>query len=446
MGRYYIWTIGCQMNVADSERLGSHLEQLGYQATERPENADIVVLNSCVVRQSAEDRVVNKLASLRPLKRSRPDAVLALMGCMVDSRTEALKKRFPHVDVFMKPQVYAPLLELARERAPLSCQQEVGLPLPTAPGPTVFIPIIQGCDEFCTFCIVPYRRGRQRSRPIAVVRQEVEILAQRGVKEVTLLGQTVDAYGYDLPEQPDLADLLEELNPVPGLARIRFLTSHPRYMTHKLIAAVARLDRVCEFINLPFQAGDDDVLRAMRRTYTIQEYRQLMRDIRGTIPNVSLSTDVIVGFCKETEEQFRRTLDLLEEVRFDKVHVAAYSTRPGTIAARTLADNVPLEVKRERLQRVEELQERIATEINADLLGQRMEILVEERHKGQWQGRTRTNKLVFFPDDIEYDRKGELVEVLVTKAGPWALQGQLTEATGSVAHALLVPHGAGVVN
>ena len=430
MGTYYLWTVGCQMNVADSERLGAHLESLGHTPSPTAEAADIVVVNSCVVRQHAEDRVANKLHSLRPIKAARPDQVVALMGCMVGPRTEELKKRFPHVDVFMRPQVYAPLLELVLERATGDgCLPtgQAGLPTEfTVPvtGATAFIPIIHGCDNFCTFCIVPYRRGRERSRPIDDVVREIDGLVQRGVKEVTLLGQKVDSYGLDFEDGTDLADLLTAVNRVDGLERIRFLTSFPLGVTDKLIGAVARLDKVCEHINIPVQSGDNAVLERMQRGYSIETYRDRIRRIREGIPSVTLSTDVIVGFCGETEQEFRRTLDLLEETRFDVVHVAAYSVRQGTIAARTLPDDVTLEEKKERLKRVEALQENIAREIHAALLGQETEVLVEGQKDGRWEGRSRTNILVHFAASA-LDLRGELVTVKVEATSPWSLLGEL---------------------
>jgi tRNA-2-methylthio-N6-dimethylallyladenosine synthase len=352
--------------------------------------------------------------------------VLALMGCMVGPKTDELRKRFPKVDLFMRPQQFEPLLEMARERADLASCQDDGLVVPRATGPTAFIPIIKGCDEFCTFCIVPYRRGRQVSRPLEEIVEEARALAAQGVREVTLLGQTVDAYGLDLPHGYDLADLLEAVNAIPELARIRFLTSHPRYMTDKLIRAVADLPKVCEHINLPFQAGDDEVLQRMRRTYDSTAYRALMAKIKATIPGVGLSTDVIVGFPGETEEQFAATLDLLREVRFDVVHVAAYSTRPGTIAARRLPDDISKDVKKERLHRIEELQAQIAAENNAPLVGQEAEVLVEKRDlQGNWEGRTRSFKTVHFPAGAS-DLIGELVNVRITRATAWSLSGEAT--------------------
>ncbi len=401
------------MNKAEAERLGSYLEQLDYQATATAEQADIIVLNSCVVRQSAENRVINKLHNLKSLKRLRPNLTLALTGCMVNSEIEQLQKSFPYVDYFFKPGDYPRWLGKA----------EPETVLPRHPAPTTFVPIMQGCNNFCSYCIVPYRRGRERSRPVAEIACEVKELAHRGVKEATLLGQNVDSYGHDLADRPDLADLLKELNTIDGLARIRFLTNHPKDMSPRLIEAVACLDKVCEHISLPAQSGDNDILTAMKRGYTVEYYRQLVGQIRSEIPGVALSTDVIVGFPSESEAQFQQTVDLLSELRFDTVHVAAYSPRPGTAAARELEDNIPLAEKKRRLNVIEQLQESIATEINARLQGKTTEILVEGRGKGKWQGRTRSDKLVFFSDNGNY--LGQLVKVVIEKTSPWSLQGKV---------------------
>jgi len=421
MNTFHIWTIGCQMNKADSERLETALEQLGLRPVEQPAQADVVVLNSCVVRQAAEDKVVSTLGAVRPLKRSQPQRILALMGCMVGPKTDALQKRFPEVDLFLRPQQYGPLLDLVGQRLGVDWEGCIGSLAPAHPEVTCYVPIIHGCDLMCTFCIIPYRRGRQASRPLDEIAHEVELLAARGVKEVTLLGQTVDAYGHDLPGQPDLADLLYRLNEVSGLARIRFLTSHPSYMSQRIIDAVASLPKVCEHINLPVQAGDDQVLERMRRPYTQAQYRQLVQEIRETIPAASISTDLIVGFPGETEEQYQRSLEMVEELRFDKVHCAAYSPRPGTVAQRSLPDDVPQEEKARRLHQVDDLQERILTEINAALVGQEAEVLVEGRKKGRWFGRTRTDKLVFFDDPGDW--QGQLVNITVQRSSPWSLQG-----------------------
>ena len=401
------------MNKAESERLASYLEQAGYQSATSAEDAELIILNSCVVRQSAENKVINKLNALKPLKRSRPDLSLAVTGCLVNSEIDQLKQSFPYVDYFFKPGEYPPWINTAQS----------GFILPQHPSPATFVPIIQGCDNFCSYCIVPYRRGRERSRPVEEIVAEVKELVRRGVKEVTLLGQNVDSYGHDLPDTPDLADLLCELNGIDRLVRIRFLTSHPKDMSAKLIEKVACLGKVCEEISLPVQSGSSDILRAMRRGYTVEHYYQLVTDIRSRIPGVALSTDVIVGFPSETEEQFQATFDLLSALRFDTVHVAIYSPRPGTVAARELTDDVPLATKRERLSRVERLQGVIATEINSCLLGKTVEVLVEGEKKGRWQGRTRSGKLVFFSDSSNC--LGQLVKVRIEKTSPWALQGNI---------------------
>ncbi len=420
MQKYYVWTIGCQMNKADSERMESALGQMGLASTGSPKDADVVVLNSCVVRQGAEDKVTGMLTSLKPLKQGDPDKIVALMGCMVGPKTDSLSARFPYVDVFMRPQQYAPLIDLLADRMGIDPEGCVG-PLTARPDVTAYVPIIHGCDKFCSFCIIPYRRGREVSRPVEDVVTEVRLLAGRGVKEVTLLGQNVDSYGHDLPGGPDLGDLLAAVHDVDELERVRFLTSHPNDMSDHIIESVARFDKVCEHINLPFQAGDDEVLARMRRGYTNDEYRALIDKIRGRVPSVSLSTDVIVGFCGETDEQFGRTLELIRDLRFDKVHAAAYSPREGTIAGRTLGDDVPHEVKQARLKTLEEHQEQILTELNAKLLGRTTQVLVEGRKRDRWYGRNRNDKLVFFDD--EQDVTGNLVGITIDKTGPWSLQG-----------------------
>ncbi len=421
---YYLWTIGCQMNQADSERLESALGQLGIDPVDRPQDADVLVFNSCVVRQQAEDKVVGNLTATAPIKKRRPGQVVALMGCMVGPNTQELRRRFPHVDVFMRPQQYTPLLDLLGERLNVDWEGCVGELTPNRPGVTCHVPIIHGCDLMCTFCIIPYRRGRQVSRPPEEVAREVEMLVSRGVKEVTLLGQTVDAYGLDLPGKPDLADLMTRLEDVAGLERVRFLTSHPSFMSEGIIRAVAELPKVCEHVNLPVQAGDDRVLERMRRPYTQQEYRELVGRIQETVPGASMSTDIIVGFPGETREEFHRSLQLVSDLRFDKVHCAAYSSRPGTTAHRTMADDIHREEKVWRRGQIDALQEEILRETNSALVGSNVEVLVESSQKGKWQGRTRSNKLVFFEDDT--DQLGRLVDIKITQASPWSLQGAVS--------------------
>ena len=429
---YYLWTIGCQMNFADSRQAAEELQKLGYREVDRPQDADLILLNTCVVRQSAEDKVTGRLTSLAGLKRRRPEVKLALMGCFVNE-IPALAHSYPWVDAFIKPSDVAAVVALAKQQSAVSEQQSaIRSPISNLQPPiSVGVPISQGCDHLCTYCIVRLRRGPEISRPVSEIVAEVSELAARGVREVTLLGQNVDSYGRDLstgprqgrPKPTDLADLLEAVHEIEDLSRIRFLTSHPADMSQRLVETAARLPKVCEHMEVPVQSGDDTVLRRMSRGYTAAQFCDLVDRIRTAMPGVGLATDVIVGFPGETEAQFEATYRLLEELRFDMVHVAAYSPRPGTPAAR-LADDVPPEEKERRRQAVDDLQEQIVGEINAALLGQTVEVLVEERHKGKWRGRTRTNKLVFF-DTGQEDWTGQLVQVHIVKTGPWSMQGEV---------------------
>ena len=420
--RYHIWTMGCQMNKADSAKLAAGLDCLGHQPVARLEEADLVVINTCVVREHAERRAVSKLGSLKRLKAQRNGLRIVLTGCLVGPRTAELQQRFPYVDVFAAPQAFTEIISAIELEDCVSRSSEFwAATFPTPDGPTAYVPVVHGCNKFCSYCIVPYRRGRERSRPLADLRREVENLVAGGVREVTLLGQSVEAYGRDLADHPDLADLMRDLHEIAGLERIRFLTSYPADVTERIIDAVAELPKVCECFSLPLQSGDDEALARMRRSYTADEYRTVVERIRHRIPNVAITTDVIVGFCGETEAQFQRTYDLLAELRFDKVHVAAYSPRPGTIAARTMEDDVPAEAKQTRLQAVESLEARIAGEINAALVGSVQEVLVEGSRRGRWSGRTRTDKLAHFAGGC---RAGELARVRIERASPWSLQGK----------------------
>ncbi len=437
-GTYHIWTVGCQMNKSDSERFAATLEALGLRPAPI-ESADVIVLNSCSVRQSAEQRALSKLGSLQAPKRRRPGLFVVLAGCMVGENQAGLCRQHPLVDSFVpagdaEALAVAVSTRLEASGAVRSCASSpADRVTPHEPGGICrWVPIIHGCNQFCSYCIVPYRRGRERSHPIAEVVADVEAAAASGAKEVTLLGQNVDAYGRDLPERPGLADLLAAVDAVPGLARLRFLTSHPRHMSDGLIRAVADLPKVCEHINLPVQSGDDDILRAMRRGYSRQEYLELTARIRAAIPDASLSTDVIVGFPGETDEQFRHTYDLLAEIGFDVVHVAMYSPRPGTAAAE-MADDVPAEEKKRRLLLVEELQERLVGTANAFLVGNTVEVLVEGHKGGKWFGRTRSNKLVFFTASGNW--LGWLGPVEITSSTAWSLQGAPASASPGAAPA-----------
>ncbi len=424
--RFHIWTIGCQMNEADSAKIAAILQEVGYRSTDDEEVADIVVLNSCVVRQAAEDKVAGKLTALIGLKRRRPELAVVLTGCMVTRQQEALSQRFPHVDLFFDPSDFNKLQNVVPELAALEDDLDQ-LPhyyLPDTTGAssvTAFVPIIYGCNFLCSYCIVPYRRGRERSRPLAEVVREVEMLVDRGVREVTLLGQTVNAYGHDLSEPMTLATLLRAVDAVPGLDRLRFLTSHPKYMSDEIIETMAELPSVCEHMNLPVQAGDNEVLRRMRRTYTRDDWKDRIDYTRSQMPTATVATDIIVGFPGETDEQFRQTHELLEEVGCDKVHLAMYSPRPGTLSARWV-DDVPHPEKQRRHRELENLQERLCSRLNENRFGTVAEVLVEGKAKGRWTGRTRGNTLVHFDD--ERDVLGKLVDVRITKTSPWFLLGE----------------------
>ena len=425
------------MNVADSLRVASALEHLGYQPTRLADEANVIVLNTCVVRQSAEDKAYGRLHTLRPLKAQRPDLVINLMGCLVGVKGhDHLQKRFPFVDVFSPPSDPGPLVAYltqgeSRELQLSETEQrhavmdgDLRLPLDER-GRLVatHVPVVLGCSHACTFCIIPYRRGVERSRSVGDILSEVRSLVAQGVKEITLLGQIVDRYGKDIPDGPSLAALLRIVHQVDGLERIRFLTSHPNWMTGELLDVVAELPKVMPHIEVPVQAGDDQVLEAMKRGYTVNDYRHLVRRIRERIPGVSIATDIIVGFPGETEEQFRHTYDLLEELRLDVAHLARYSSRPGTVAERRLPDDVPEAEKWRRFRLLEEQHERISGEINTRYLGELVEVLFEDQVRGRWRGRTPTNKLVFV--ESSEDLRGQLRQVRVTWAGPWSMQAAL---------------------
>lgn len=491
-GKYHIWTVGCQMNQADSQRIQTMLDELGWEEASM-EQANLVVLNTCSVRQAPEEKAHNLLARLRRAKDQRDDLLVALMGCMIGNQKtiDALGKRYPHVDLFMKVEQADILPQFLEERwTPISgagCLDIDFLPdsveedavveeipvlsaaptfatsinrrgkqtvLPMAitpkPGeriahyptkiepaqtsPTAWLPIVLGCNKVCTYCIVPYRRGRERSRPLEELMVEARSLVEKGAKELTLLGQTVEAYGLDLPDKPDLADLMTNLSEIEGLARIRFMTSYPRHMTDSMFERMAHLPKVCEHLNIPVQSGDDAMLKRMKRGYSLDEYIERIDRVRELWPAITLSTDVIVGFCGETEEEFQHTLDLLEKVRFDVVHVAAYSVRPGTVAARW-EDDIPLAEKKRRLHAVEDVQAEIALKLNQSYLGKVEEVMVEDtnisREQRQLKGRNRANKLVFCPDpsaneseDQRILRPGDFVQVRIERATAWSLQGE----------------------
>jgi tRNA-2-methylthio-N6-dimethylallyladenosine synthase len=424
--RYYVWTVGCQMNISDSERLEAALQGVGYSPAQRPDEASFIVLNSCSVRESAEERIRGKLGELVRVKREQPDTRVVLWGCMVGPENRSIfERQLPMVDHFVSPSAVDEVLALAPN--PVYTLDEPALPVASWAHPpvSVHVPIQYGCNMSCSYCVIPLRRGRERSRPLAEIVEECARIVARGAREITLLGQIVDSWGHDLPGRPQLADLLAAVHEVPGLQRLRFLTSHPAWMTDRLIETVARLPRCMPDINLPVQAGSDRLLKIMRRGYNAARYTALVGKIRAAMPHVSLTTDIIVGHPGETRADFEATLSLCEQIRFDKVHVAAFSARPGTPAATQEADPalaVPEPEKEARRRELEQLQERVATERNAAFLHRTVEVLVEGESKGKWRGRSPNNKLVFFahPDDLT----GRTVPVQITQTSPWALQGR----------------------
>jgi len=449
--RYHIWTAGCQMNVADSQRIASALEQLGYRSTPVAEQADVVVLNTCVVRQSAEDRAFGRLTSLRPLKERRPEVVINLMGCLVGVKARPeLAAAYPYVDVFSPPSDPQPLIDhLTQSEGRSLDQQDTRQRFATMDGDLLLplherghlvsahVPVVYGCSHACTFCIIPFRRGPERSRSVGQIVAEVRSLAEQGVREVTLLGQIVDRYGMDVPDGPNLSELLRAVHQVDGIRRIRFLTSHPNWMSEQLLETVAELEKVCEHIEVPVQAGDDEVLRQMRRGYRAEDYRRLIARIRQRLPGASIATDIIVGFPGEGESQFQQTYQLLAELELDVAHLARYSARPRTVAARRLIDDIPEQEKMRRFQLLEELQTGIADRNHRRLIGRQLEVLVEGKRRGRWMGRTRTNKLVFF--EAEAELRGELVQVTIEHAGPWSLRGSIGDEPKSLPSAALLP-------
>ncbi len=441
---YNLWTIGCQMNAADSRHLASRLEALGWTACDHAEDADLVILNTCVVRQQAEDKAWARLQYARGLKQRRPEMKIALMGCLVGTRegtSTPLREQLDFVDYFLPPSDFTPLIaglgeeEAAarsaeeRERRERERLQEANEHLPAAErgAVTANVPVVLGCSHACTYCIIPYRRGAEHSRPAAEILDEVRRLSAEGVREVMLLGQIVDRYGRDLPGGPDLAALLVAVARTPGLRRVRFMTSHPAYVSDGLLDTVAQEPNICPHLEVPVQSGNDRILAAMRRGYTRDDYRRLVDRIRARLPAAAIHTDIIVGFPGETEAEFEDTRRLLEELRLDNVHLARYSPRPQTYAARRLPDDVPPEEKERRWVALDAVQRRIQDEKNAAFRGRTVEVLVESRDdkRGRWRGRAPDNRLVFFADDRDW--RGRLAPVTLEWTGPYSLLGRVAD-------------------
>lgn len=442
--QYHITTFGCQMNKADSERMAGILEDMGYLFTEDPYDADLVLYNTCTIRDNAEQKVYSYLGRQARRKQTKPDLTLIVAGCVAQQEGESLLRRVPELDLIMGPQHANRLQELLEQvnngsqivaTEPIHIVEDITKPRRDSTV-TAWVNVIYGCNEHCTYCVVPGVRGTEQSRYPEAIRAEMEDLARQGFKEVTLLGQNIDAYGRDLPgTTPEgrnlytLTDLLHYVHDVEGIDRIRFATSHPRYFTERLIKACKDLPKVCEHFHIPFQSGDNDILKAMRRGYTHEKYRRIIDTIREYMPDASISADAIVAFPGETEEQFENTLKLVEDIGFDQLNTAAYSPRPNTPAA-TWDNQLSEEVKGDRLQRLNHLVSQKAAERSQRYAGRIEEVLVEDqnpKNPSQVMGRTRGNRLTFFAGDIN-ELKGKTVEVKITEVRPFSLTGEPIEA------------------
>ncbi|MBI4531255.1 MAG: tRNA (N6-isopentenyl adenosine(37)-C2)-methylthiotransferase MiaB [Candidatus Latescibacteria bacterium] len=431
MKTVYIETYGCQMNVADSEMMAGVLTKAGYGLTESAGQADVILINTCAIREHAEARVFGRLAELQRYRLRRPEMVIGLCGCMAKHLGEKLTRRAPYVDFIASPDAYRRLPDLIRKTADDEAlmdlrldREEVyaGVDPVRKHGVSAWLTVMRGCDKFCSFCVVPFVRGRERSVPPDEVERQVRLLAEEGYKEVTLLGQTVNAYRYD---ETDFADLLERLGQIDGVERIRFTSPHPSDFSEKLLNVIAGNPKVCKHLHLPVQAGSDRILERMRRSYTVEAYCHLVENIREKMPEVGLTTDIIVGFCGETEEDFEKTCDLIRWACYDSAFMFTYSPRDGTSAYRDLVDDVPDDEKVRRLQHLIDLQEGISLEINRGLIGRRVEVLVEGQSRRDAEklfGKIGTFKTVVFPQMGE--RPGDIVEVEIVGATSHTLLGE----------------------
>ncbi|MER3432661.1 MAG: tRNA (N6-isopentenyl adenosine(37)-C2)-methylthiotransferase MiaB [Leptolyngbya sp. ERB_1_1] len=438
--RYHITTFGCQMNKADSERMAGILETMGFEWSEEPNEADLILYNTCTIRDNAEQKVYSYLGRQAQRKQENPEITIVVAGCVAQQEGESLLRRVPELDLVMGPQ-YANQLEDLLEQVfsgnqvvatdPIHIVEDITKPRRDSQV-TAWVNVIYGCNERCTYCVVPSVRGVEQSRTPEAIRAEIELLAAQGYKEVTLLGQNIDAYGRDLPGATPqgrhlhtFTDLLYFVHDVPGIDRIRFATSHPRYFTERLIRACAELPKVCEHFHIPFQSGDNEVLKAMSRGYTHERYRRIIETIREYMPDASISADAIVGFPGETEAQFENTLKLVEDIGFDLINTAAYSPRPGTPAA-VWENQLAEEVKADRLQRLNRLVSQTAAERSQRYAGRIEEVLVEAQNPKdptQVMGRTRGNRLTFFAGSID-ELRGQSVKVRITEVRPFSLTGQ----------------------
>jgi tRNA-2-methylthio-N6-dimethylallyladenosine synthase len=435
MSKLHLITYGCQMNEYDSERVAGLLGKQQYELTDRPDDADVILLNTCSIREKAEDKVFSQLGSLKHFKRARPDLVIGVMGCMAQLQQGRIQERAPHVDlVFGSPAIARVGELLARVKAGRGPVIETGegdlVKITARPGAATrlkaFVTVMEGCEKHCTFCVVPTTRGRERSHAPDVIVEEIHGLAAAGCKEVTLLGQTVNAYGRDLTPPTDLPALLERVNDIEGIERIRFTTSNPYNLTARLVEAIRDVPKVVEYLHLPLQSGSDRVLARMHRGYTRARYFELIAALRDAVPEIALSTDLIVGFPGETDEDFAQTLDMVERVGYDNAFVFRYSQRPGTPAA-TMPDQVPEDVKARRNAALLEVAARVAAGRSRTLEGRTMPVLVDgtsRKNPREATGRTRCNRVVNF-DAGGRDLLGCVVPVRITQALPHSLRGAL---------------------
>jgi len=432
-----ILTYGCQMNVADSERMAGLLKKIGYTLTEDANAADLILINTCCVRATAEDKVFGQIGRFKALKREKPSLILGVTGCMAQKEGANLIKRAPHVDFVLgtgqNSEVARVVQSLERERKHFVDVSNVSGEIPGEVFPlrggkvSTFVPIMYGCNNFCTYCIVPYVRGRERSREPEEIFAEVRQAVAEGFKEITLLGQNVNSYSGGM----SFAELLTTVDKISGVERLRFMTSHPKDLSDELIAAIAGGKNICEHIHLPVQYGSDKILQRMNRVYTVEKYLRLVEKIRAAIPNVSLTTDLIVGFPGETEETFQETLEFLRAVKFDAAFTFIYSKRSGTPAA-TFENQIDDETKHRRLSELMTVQNEISLKKNSALIDSVVEVLVEGASKTDekiFTGRTRSNKIVLFAHGAE--RAGELINVKISHAQTWLLKGEVQNYGGS---------------
>lgn len=442
MGRkLYIKTFGCQMNEYDSARMADALVDVyGFELASQPEEADVILVNTCSVRDKAQEKLFSQLGRWRPWKTERPGRVLGVGGCVASQEGAAIRERAPYVDLVFGPQTLHRLPEMLgehlRSRAPVvdisfpEIEKFDCLPPPRAEGPCAFVSVMEGCSKYCTFCVVPYTRGEEVSRPFESVLEEVRLLAAQGVREVTLLGQNVNAYRGLMEDgtEADLALLFHYIAAIDGIERIRYTTSHPVEFSDGLLRAHAELSQLAEHVHLPVQSGSDQILARMKRGHTALEYRALIRRLRAARPGVSLSSDFIVGFPGETEADFEATMKLIEEIRFDHAFSFIYSPRPGTPAA-SYPDDVPHSVKAERLQRLQQRLNEIAADFNRAMVGTRQRVLVERvsrKSAAELSGRASNNRIVVFPGDAAL--VGRFVEVEITATGVNSLRGEIVAA------------------